>query len=196
MSISLRQRMHQDLQLAGLAESTQKMYLRAVRQLATHVNKPPGRITESEVRDYLLYLKNERKYSPSSLKIAASGIVFFYNYTVPRDWVLFKNLHIPRHQSLPDVLSVAEVRRLIDACARHTTRPSSGPFTRWDCVSRKLCTCKLATSTARMVVHVHRGKGAKDRYIPLPVRTLQILRRYWASHRNPGLAVSSHGARP
>ena len=114
MSITLRQRMHQDLQLAGLAEGTQKMYLRAVRQLATHVNKPPGRITESEVRDYLLYLKNERKYSPSSLKIAASGIVFFYNYTVPRDWVLFKNLHIPRHQSLPDVLSVAEVRRLID----------------------------------------------------------------------------------
>ncbi len=115
MSITLRQRMHQDLQLAGLAEGTQKMYLRAVRQLAMHVNKPPGRITESDVRDYLLDLKNERKYSPSSLKIAASGIVFFYNYTVPRDWVLFKNLHIPRHQSLPDVLSVAEVRRLIDA---------------------------------------------------------------------------------
>ena len=115
VSISLRQRMHQDLQLAGLADSTQNMYLRAVRRLATHVNKPPGRITESEVRDYLLYLKNGRKYSPSSLKIAASGIVFFYNYTVPRNWVLFKNLHIPRHQSLPDVLSVAEVRRLIDA---------------------------------------------------------------------------------
>ena len=99
MSITLRQRMHQDLQLAGLAEGTQKMYLRAVRQLAAHVEKPPDRITESEVREYLLYLKNQRKYSPSSLKIAASGIVFFYNYTVPRDWVLFKNLHIPRHQS-------------------------------------------------------------------------------------------------
>jgi len=101
MSITLRQRMHQDLQLAGLAEGTQKMYLRAVRQLATHVDKPPGRITESEVRDYLLYLKNERKYSPSSLKIAARGIVFFFTHTVPRDWVLFKNLHIPRPQSLP-----------------------------------------------------------------------------------------------
>jgi integrase/recombinase XerD len=38
--------------------------------------------------------------------------------------------------------------------------------------------------SARMVVHVHRGKGAKDRYIPLPVRTLQMLRQYWVSHRN------------
>jgi integrase/recombinase XerD len=186
MSITHRQRMHQDLQLAGLAEGTQKMYLRAVRQLATHVNKPPGRITESEVRDYLLYLKNERKYSPSSLKIAASGIVFFYNYTVPRDWVLFKNLHIPRHQSLPDVLSVAEVRRLIDA----VRTPHNKTFF-WTVYSLGLRLQEALhlqvgdIDSARMVVHVHRGKGAKDRYIPLPVRTLRILRRYWASHRNP-----------
>ena len=115
MSITLRQRMHQDLQLAGLAEGTQKAYLRAVRQLATHFRKPPDQITESELREYLLYLKNERQYSPSSLKIAASGIIFFYTHTVPRDWLTFKSLHIPRPQSLPDVLNIAETRRLIDA---------------------------------------------------------------------------------
>jgi len=186
MSITLRQRMHQDLQLAGLAEGTQKMYLRAVRQLATHVDKPPGRITESEMRDYLLYLKNERKYSPSSLKIAASGIVFFFTHTVPRDWVLFKNLHIPRPQSLPDVLSIAEVRRLIDA----VRTPHNKTFF-WTVYSLGL---RLQEGlhlqigdidSARMVVHVHRGKGAKDRYIPLPLHTLKVLRQYWATHRNP-----------
>ena len=53
MSITLRQRMHQDLQLAGLAEGTQKAYLRAVRQLAAHFHKPPDQITEHEVREYL-----------------------------------------------------------------------------------------------------------------------------------------------
>jgi integrase/recombinase XerD len=186
MSITLRQRMHQDLQLAGLAEGTQKMYLRAVRQLTTHVDKPPGRITESEVRDYLLYLKNERNYSPSSLKIAASGIVFFFTHTVPRDWVLFKNLHIPRPQSLPDVLSIAEVRRLIDA----VRTPHNKTFF-WTVYSLGL---RLQEGlhlqigdidSARMVVHVHRGKGAKDRYIPLPLHTLKVLRQYWATHRNP-----------
>ena len=77
MSITLRQRMHQDLQLAGLAEGTQKMYLRAVRQLAAHFREAARPDYRAEVRDYLLYLKNERKYYPSSLKIAASGIVFF-----------------------------------------------------------------------------------------------------------------------
>jgi site-specific recombinase XerD len=38
---------------------------------------------------------------------------------------------------------------------------------------------------ARMMVHVHRGKGAKDRYVPLLSRTLKILREYWSTHRHP-----------
>jgi hypothetical protein len=52
--------MHQDLQLAGLAEGTRKAYLRAVRQFAAHFHKPPDQISEQEFREYLLYLKNER----------------------------------------------------------------------------------------------------------------------------------------
>jgi integrase/recombinase XerD len=115
MTTLLRQRMHQDLQLAGLAEGTQKAYLRVVKQLAAHYHKAPDRISEQEFREYLLYLKNERHYSPSSLKVAASGILFFYTHAVPRDWPTFQTLAIPRPESLPDVLSIDEVRRLIDA---------------------------------------------------------------------------------
>jgi len=65
-------------------------------------------------REYWLYLKNEREYSPSSLKIAASGI-FFYTHTVPRDWQTLQNICFPRLRTLPDVLSIVGVRRLIDA---------------------------------------------------------------------------------
>lgn len=65
MSITLRRRMHQDLQLAGLAEGTQKAYLRAVRQLAAHFRKPPDQITEHEVRQYLVYLKEEAPTLPA-----------------------------------------------------------------------------------------------------------------------------------
>src|SRR5262249_2546886 len=115
MTTQLRQRMHQDLQLAGLAEGTQKAYLRVVQKFADHYHKPPDRLSEQEFREYLLYLKNERHLSPSSLKTAASGILFFFTHTVPRDWPTFKTLSIPRPQSLPDVLSIDEVRRLIDA---------------------------------------------------------------------------------
>lgn len=186
MSITLRQRMHQDLQLAGLADGTQKAYLRAVRQLAEHFHKPPDQITEHELREYLVYLKTERAYSPSSLKIAASGLLFFYTHTVPRDWLTFKNLHIPRPQSLPDVLSVAEVRRLIDAV--RTPHNKAFFWTVYSLGLRLQEGLNLQVGdidSGRMVVHVHRGKGAKDRFVPLPPRTLEVLRQYWVMHRHP-----------
>jgi integrase/recombinase XerD len=185
MSTALRQRMHHDLQLAGLAEGTQKLYLRVVRQLTDHFHKAPNRLTEQDVRDYLLYLKNERQYSPSSLKIAASGIAFFYSHTVPRDWETFKKLRIPRPLSLPDVLSIDEVRRLIDAV--RTPHNKTYFWTVYSLGLRLQEGLNLQVGDidgARMVVHVHRGKGAKDRFVPLPPRTLAMLRQYWATHRN------------
>jgi integrase/recombinase XerD len=186
MGTTLRQRMHQDLQLAGLAEGTQTAYLRVVRQLAAHFHKRPDQITEDELRDYLLYLKNVRQYKPSSLKIAASGITFFYSHTVPRDWVIFKNLHIPRPKALPSVLSIDEVRRLIDAV--DTLHNKTYFWTVYSLGLRLQEGLNLQVpdiDSARMVVHVHRGKGSKDRYVPLPPRTLTMLRKYWATHRNP-----------
>jgi integrase/recombinase XerD len=186
MSTLLRQRMHQDLQLAGLAEGTQTLYLRAVRQLADHFDTAPDRLTERQLREYLLYLKNDRQYSPSSLKIAASGITFFYTHTIPRDWQTLKKLRIPRPQSLPDVLSIEEVRRLIDAV--RTPHNQTSFWTVYSLGLRLQEGLNLQVGdidSARMVVHVHRGKGSKDRFVPLPPRTLTILRRYWATHRHP-----------
>ena len=185
MTTQLRRRMHQDLQLAGLADGTQKAYLRVVQRFAAHYNKPPDQISEQEFRDYLLYLKNQRHYSPSALKVVASGILFFYTHTSPRDWPTFKTLSIPRPRSLPDVLSIDEVRRLIDA----VRTPHNKAFF-WTVYSLGLRLQEALNlqvgdiDSARMVVHVHRGKGAKDRYVPLPRRTLTVLRQYWATHRH------------
>jgi site-specific recombinase XerD len=186
MSTALRQRMHQDLQLAGLAEGTQTAYLRVVKQLAAHFHKAPDRLTERDVREYLLYLKNERQYSPSSLKIAASGITFFYTHTAPRDWQTLKKLRFPRPETLPDVLSIDEVRRLIDAV--RTPHNKAYFWTVYSMGLRLQEGLNLQVGDidgARMVVHIHRGKGSKDRYVPLPSRTLTTLRQYWATHRHP-----------
>jgi integrase/recombinase XerD len=186
MTTLLRKRMHQDLQLAGLAEGTQKAYLRVVKQFAAHFKKSPDQISEQEFREYLLYLKNQRHYSPGALKVAASGIIFFFTHTVPRDWPTFKTLSIPRPRSLPDVLSIDEVRRLIDA----VRTPHNKAFF-WTVYSLGLRLQEALNlqvgdiDSGRMVVHVHRGKGAKDRYVPLPPRTLIVLRQYWVSHRHP-----------
>jgi site-specific recombinase XerD len=185
-STALRKRMHQDLQLAGLSERTQEAYLRAVRQLADHFHTPPDRLTEQQVRDDFLHLKNDRKFATASMAIADSGIKFFYAHTAPRAWTTLKKLRVRRDKRLPDVLSVGEVRRLIDAVRTHHNRAYL-----WTVYSLGL---RLGEGlhlqvgdidSARLLVHVHRGKGAKDRYVPLPSSTLKILRQYWATHRHP-----------
>jgi len=86
MTTTLRKRMLQDLQLTCLSERTQDAYLRAVRQLADHFHIRPDRLGEQQVRDYLLYLKNDRKLASTSLIVACCGIRFFYSHTAPRNW--------------------------------------------------------------------------------------------------------------
>jgi integrase/recombinase XerD len=186
MSTSLRQRMQQDLQLAGLSERTQEAYLRAVRQLSDHYHTPPDRLSEQQVRDYFLHLKNDRQFASASLGIAYSGIKFFYSHTTPRDWPTLQRLRVRREKKLPDVLSVDEVQQLIAAVRTLHNRTYF-----WTVYSLGL---RLGEGlhlqvgdidSARMMVHVHRGKGAKDRYVPLPRRTLAMLRKYWVTHRHP-----------
>ena len=186
MDSSLRQRLSHDLQLAGLSQRTQDAYLRAVRRLAEHFHTPPDRLTEPQLRDYFLHLKNDRHFAAASLGIAYSGIKFFYSHTIPRDWPTLKRLRVPREKRLPDVLSVDEVRRLIAAVRTPHNRTYF-----WTVYSLGL---RLGEGlhlqvgdidSARMMVHVHRGKGAKDRYVPLPSSTLQALRAYWITHRHP-----------
>lgn len=182
----LRERMRQELQLAGLSERTQEAYLRSVRQLATHFGKPPDQVTEPELRQYLLFLKNEKHFAPASLKIAFYGIRFFFRTTAPRDWPTLRQLRIPKQHTLPDVLTLEEVRTLIGAV--RTPHNRTYFWTLYSLGLRMTEGLHLQTGDidgARKLVHVHRGKGARDRYVPLPPRTLVLLREYWAIHRHP-----------
>jgi site-specific recombinase XerD len=183
---ALRQQMLQDLQLGGLSEHTQEAYVRAVQQLAAHFHLPPDQLSEQQIRDYFLFLKNEKQFAPSSLKIAYSGIKFFYTRTVPRDWKTLEKLRVPRRKTLPDVLTIEEVRRLIEAV--RTPHNRAYLWTVYSLGLRLTEGLHLQVGdidAPRMLVHVHRGKGAKDRYVPLPAKTLAVLREYWATHRNP-----------
>lgn len=183
---TLRQRMISDLQLGGLSERTQEAYVRAVRQLADHFHLPPDQLSEAQVREYFLFLKNEKRFAPPSLKIAFSGIKFFYTHTVPREWQTLEKLRVKRHKTLPDVLTTDEVRTLIEAV--RTLHNKTYLWTVYSLGLRLGEGLHLQVGdidAKRMMVHVHRGKGAKDRYIPLPPKTLVMLREYWATHRNP-----------
>ena len=182
---TLRQQMIQDLQLRGLGERTQEAYVRAVRQLAAHYRLPPDQLSEQQIREYLLYLKNDKQFAPGSLKVAFSGIKFFYTQTVPRDWPTLAKLRVPKQKKLPDVLTRDEVRRLIDAV--RTPHNKAYFWTVYSLGLRLQEGLYLQIGdidSQRMLVHVHRGTGVKDRYLPLPPKTLDVLCSYWATHRN------------
>ena len=177
---ALRQRMIEDMQLRGLSPNTQIAYVRSVRQLAAYWGKSPQEISEEELRRYFLYLKNEKRVSTSTFSVMFYGIKFFYQYTLKRDWPTFELIQPTKERKLPVVLSREEVGRVLGCLYRPHYRV---------CLTT-IYTCGLRLQEAlqlkvpdidgeRLLVHVRRGKGARDRYVPLPEATLEQLRHYW-----------------
>ena len=190
----LRKRMIECLQLRGLSERTQEAYFRAVRQLAEHYHKSPDLLSEEELRQYFLYIKNVKHYSRNTSTIAICGIKFFYEQTLQRNWATFGLLRAPREKKLPVILSQEEVRQILSRL--RLPRYKVCLTTIYSCGLRlqEGTNLRLADiDSARMMIHVRHGKGAKDRYVPLPQRTLELLRQYWATHRNPLLLFPSPG---
>jgi site-specific recombinase XerD len=182
------------LQLRGLSERTQEAYVRAVRQLSEHYHKSPDQITEAELRQYFLYLKNIKHYARSSSTIAICGIRFFFERTLEKDWTIFNLVRPAPEKKLPVILSLSEVRQILSRL--RLPRYKVCLTTIYSCGLRLQEGTNLHVAdidSARLMIHVRHGKGAKDRYVPLPQRTLQLLREYWLTHRNPLLLFPSPG---
>lgn len=182
----LRQKMIEDMQLRGFALRTQEAYLLAVRQLARYYNKSPDLITEEELREYFLYLKNVKHAARNTCTIALCGIKFFFQHTLARAWKTFDFLRPPHEHKLPVVLSVEEVGRILN-CVHHQRYRVCLTLI-YACGLRLLEGVRLRVAEIdgeRKMLHLHHGKGGKDRYVPLPPACLKMLRRHWQTHRNP-----------
>src|SRR5216684_6690765 len=182
----LRQHMIAALQISGKGERTQESYIREVRLLAQFSHKSPDRITEQELQRYFLHRKNVDHLAPASMRICYSGIRFFYQHVLKRDWSTLSLMRAQTAHHLPAVLSIEEVRRVLKAA---TPVHNQAYFTTVYSLGLRLHEAlSLQVSDIdgqRLQVHVHRGKGAKDRYVPLPADTLALLRSYWKTHRHP-----------
>ncbi|MBK9709508.1 MAG: site-specific integrase [Acidobacteria bacterium] len=190
----LRMRMIECLQLRGLSERTQEAYTRAVRQLAEHYHKSPDLITEEELRQYFLYIINVKHYSRNTTTIALCGIRFFFEQTLNRNWSLFGIVRPAPEHKLPVVLSLEEVREILNRVRLLRYRVCLSTI--YACGLRLQEGIRLAVpdiDSARMMIHVRHGKGNKDRYVPLPQRTLKLLRDYWSTHRHPVLIFPAEG---
>jgi site-specific recombinase XerD len=178
--------MVEDMQLRGLSEKTQEAYVGAVRQLAGHYGKSPQHIGDEELRQYFLHLTNVKQLTPSTIRVALYGIKFLFQHTLRKEWPTLDLVRPRREKKLPVVLSVAEVHRILRIIRRPRYRACLSTI--YACGLRLREGVHLQVRDIdgdRMMVHVRHGKGAKDRYVPLPVPALEMLRRYWRTHRHP-----------
>lgn len=194
----IRRKMIEDMQLHGLSAATQKSYVGHVRQLAAYYHKAPDQLSEGEARHYLLYLQNEKQSAPATCVVAVAALRFFYQRTLKQKWDLFDLVRPRKEKKLPVVLSIDEVQRILNCV--HQQRHRVCLATIYSCGLRISEGIHLQVShidSAYMRLHICQSKGNKDRYVPLPERTLLLLRQYWATHRHakwlfPGRPGQAH----
>jgi integrase len=160
--------------------------VRTVRHLADHVRKSPADITEDELRQYFLHVKTVKQWSRATMTQALCGIKRFFEQTLRREWQVLDVIRPAKEKRLPVILTGEEGRRILSTVRLIRYRTCLTVI--YACGLRLKEALNLQVSdidSARMLVHVRLGKGDNDRYVPLPQTTLDLLRQYWTTHRNP-----------
>lgn len=176
----LRQRFIEDMQVRGLAPTTQRQYVHYVAEYAKYYHVNPEYLDLEAIRQYELFLLHEKHMSAQSINTFVSAVQFLYLVTLEMPWgkASFPRMRVPSKQ--PEVLSPQEV----DLFFRHV------PSLKYRAA---LMTCygaglRIGEAVAlkvgdidsqRMLIRVEEGKGRKDRYVTLSPRLLQLLRLYW-----------------
>ena len=172
------------LRRQGKADSTIDVYARAVRRVTGFFDCPPDTLTQEQLEGYFDSLV--KTHSWSTVKIDRNGLQFFYQHILKRQWQWVEIVKPPQTNTLPDVLTLKEIERLLNG-----TRELRYQTFILTCFSMGLRLGEVLSlrvgdiDSERMKVHVRQAKGKKDRYVTLPQLTLHTLRRYWASHRHP-----------
>jgi len=174
------------LVLQGLQPKTIDAYSRAIRRIGDHFEGHLDNLSQDQLLDYFHALLN--RLSWSAVKLDLYGLKFFYTHVLQKPWVDIPMIKPPRCTRIPDIVTVEEAQKLF-----MTTRKLSYRVFYFTIYSMGLrlgegLNLELGDIDAtRMRVHIRNAKGNKDRLVPLPLNTLQVLRQFWALHRHPAL---------
>lgn len=177
----LRQRMLEDLRRRNYSPDTIRGYIRAVKDFAQYFGRSPEHLGAEELRRYQLYLLHEKKFALGTVENCISALRFLYKKTLKRRDLAFDDLPFPKQpHTLPTVLSQNEVTRLIEAAANRMHRTLLILLYATGMRRSEAALLKVSDiDSQRMVIHIHRGKGLRDRDVPLTPKLLEVLRDYW-----------------
>lgn len=174
------------LKLHGYSASTIDVYSRAVRRLAGYYDCVPDQLSVEQLEIYFAALVDSHSWA--TVRVDRNGLQFFWQHVLKKDWDWVKIIKPPQVRTLPDVLTLGEVEQLIAAARKLRYRVFV--LTTYSMGLRLSETLSLQVGDVdaeRGRVHIRRGKGHRDRFIPLPDLTCQALRALWAKHRHPRL---------
>jgi len=176
----------QHLRLKGCQPKTIDAYSRAVRRIGGYFEHEINDLSEQQLMDYFVKLLGTHSWS--AVKLDLYGLKFFYRHVLNKPWQHLDLIKPPRVKRLPDIVTVEEASRLFHATRKLSYRVLY--FTLYSMGLRLGEGLRLEVGdidAVRHRVHIRDAKGNKDRFVPLPDATLDILRRFWSVHRNPVL---------
>lgn len=174
------------LKLKGLQAKTIEAYSRAIRRIGAHFEHRIDDLTEAQLTDYFTELLGTHSWS--AVKLDLYGLKFYYQHVLRKPWVAPGLIKPPKSQRLPDIVTLDEARRIFVATRILSYRVFF--FTLYSMGLRLGEGLRLQVGDIDAVrgrVHVRDAKGNRDRFVPLPTATHTLLRRFWATHRNPVL---------
>lgn len=182
----LQDRMDRELRIRGYRDRTRTLYLANMRRFVAYCGRSPEELGPEDVKQYQLYLTQERRVAWSTFNTQVCAIRFFYRDVLEVDWDVERIPYQKTGKKLPVVLSRPEVARLIEAAGGFRERALlmllySAGLRVGECVRLHVADI----DSHRMMIRIEQGKGGKDRYVMLAERLLHTLRRYGRAYRPP-----------
>jgi integrase/recombinase XerD len=175
----LRRRMIEDMTVRNLSPATQASYITAVKKFSQYYGRSPERLGIEDVRAYQVHLV-ENAVAWASLNQIVSALRFFYGITLGRKELPERIPYARRPKTLPVVLSVADVARLIEAVEDPVCRTALSTVYATGMRTAEVVSLRIEhIESARALIRVEQGKGRKDRYVMLSAALLAMLRAYW-----------------
>jgi len=174
----------QHLKLKGLQPKTIDAYSRGIRRIGKYFDHEINDLSEQQLVDYFVKLLGTHSWS--AVKLDLYGLKFFYRHVLNKSWQHVDLIKPPRAKRLPDIVTVEEAAMLFHATEKLSYRVLY--FTLYSMGLRLGEGLRLEVGdidAVRHRVHIRDAKGNKDRFVPLPDMTLDLLRRFWLVHRNP-----------
>lgn len=183
------------LTLQGKRPKTVEAYARALRRLITYFDRCPEGLSTEDLKRYFADLI--QSHSWSTVKVDRNAFQFFFRHVLNRSWEWLDIVKPPQVQRLPDILTPCEVTIVISLT--HQLRFQVCFLTLYSLGLRLGEGLSLRVGdidSQLMRVHIRDAKGGKDRYVPLPQRTLRALRYYWKTHRHARWLFPGQGRDP